>query len=331
MPPISLQPTRRNKYIRETLAEAILRGALPPGLVLTQSNVSRHFGVSRAPAADALDRLAADGIVFAFDGRGYIVGPEDAMPLRLNLSETDLEVAPEADLGGRSWRETLYPAVETEVAGCVSYGTFVLGSAALARHYGFSRTTSHEMLSRLERVGLIEQAPNGRWLAPGMTPDDVRDHYQIRTLLEPVAVNDAAATESGRRQVFAAQKRIAAIQADGRQINRDDITALEADLHKTLALSCGNVRIRDALHRSQLPLIATHTAFGRYADADEMQRVLRDHSAVLEALARGDEAAAASAMVAHLEQGMRSTMAYIRNRPAPPDGLIPPYMTPLER
>ncbi len=323
------QPTRRNRLIHDTLSRAIRGGTLPDGLVLTQSNVGRFFGVSRAPAADALMRLEGDGLIARFAGRGYVVGPSDAAPLRIALDQTPLEqLDPGAlALGARNWRETLYPAVEAEIAVCTSYGSFALLSTALARHYGFSRTTSHEMLSRLERVGLIEQRANGRWVAPAMTEGDIRDHYQMRRLLEPVALLSAAESAGGAALVDTARGRIAALRARGTPPSRDDITALERDLHVNLVQACANKRMRETLHRSQLPLIATHTAFDRYLDTAEMHRVLDDHDAILTALAEGRERDAKRAMRAHLAQGLASTLAYMARDPVPPPGLVPPYMT----
>lgn len=326
------QPTRRNRLIHDILSRAIRDGTLPDGLVLTQSNVGRFFGVSRAPAADALARMEKDGLIFRFEGRGHVVGAPGAAPLRIALERTALDrLTPDTlALGARNWRETLYPAVEAEIAVCTSYGSFALLSTALARHYGFSRTTSHEMLSRLERVGLIEQRANGRWVAPAMTTGDIRDHYQMRDLLEPVALLSAAGSEGGAALIAAARDRIAALRASGTAPSRDDITALERDLHVNLVQACANKRMRETLHRSQLPLIATHTAFDRYLDTAEMRRVLDDHDAILTALAAGRGKGAKRAMRAHLAQGLASTLAYMARDPVPPPGLVPPYMTRME-
>ena len=197
------QPVRRNRFIYDTLRGNIRAGALPPGLVLTESALARLFDVSRAPAADALARLARDGLVARHGGRGFLVGDGTDPPVRTNLSAADIAIPEDSHgiLAARSARETLYPRVEVEVAGATGYGSFHITSAALARHYGVSRTTSQELLSGLERVGLVRQGANGRWTAPRLTARAVRDHYEMRALLEPVAL--LAAAPPGRPRIRA--------------------------------------------------------------------------------------------------------------------------------
>ena len=48
------RPVRRNRFIYDTLRDAIRRDRLEPGQILTESALARFFDVSRAPAAEAL-------------------------------------------------------------------------------------------------------------------------------------------------------------------------------------------------------------------------------------------------------------------------------------
>ena len=329
-PNVPAPPIKRNRFIYETVREAIKGGSLPARLVLTESALARFFGVSRAPAADALSELAREGLVARHDGRGFVIGDGSGEPLRANLSEAGLRL-PEGTrdrLAARSARDTLYPRVEVEVASASAYDNYHIGSNALAQHYGVSRTTSHEILSRLERVGLVEQTENGRWIVRQLTVQAVSDHYQMRRLLEPVALMEAV--EAGAHVAVA--KALARIKRQRRSDplrTTREINAIEADLHRDIVLACPNASMRDTLHRSQLPLIATHAAFDRYRSKGEMRRVLDDHEAILTALASGAWSEASEAMVLHLRHGERTTLDYVHANPAPPPGLIPDYMTPV--
>ena len=57
----------------EILAARITSGALPAGTKLLESHLAREFGISRAPARQALARLAALGLVRRSEGHGYRV------------------------------------------------------------------------------------------------------------------------------------------------------------------------------------------------------------------------------------------------------------------
>ncbi len=323
------QPIKRNRFIHETVRDAIEAGALAPGLVLTESALARFFDVSRAPAADALARLEEDRLITRHEGRGYLVGDGTDTPLRVDLAEAGLRLpgdAPER-LAARSARETLYPIVEIEVASAAGYGSYLVGSAAMAEHFAVSRTTSQDILSRLERVGLVEQAANGRWRIPRLTTDAVVDHYEMRRLLEPVALVQRRPTPS---LVAVALDRIATLRQGEVAFDATKIADVENDLHVRLVLDCPNPRMRDAIRRSQLPLIATHAAFDRYRRAEEMARVLEDHSAILKALRREDLPAAAELMVQHLRHGEATTLNYVAARPDPPAGIVKPYMSRIE-
>ena len=58
---------------RDALASDIAGGALPAGMRLTESGVAGRFGISRAPARQALAELQRLGLVRKAGARGYEV------------------------------------------------------------------------------------------------------------------------------------------------------------------------------------------------------------------------------------------------------------------
>src|ERR1700733_6610420 len=60
----------RAEELRLQLADEIVRGALPPGAPLDESDIARRFSVSRTPVREALRQLAASGLVEARAHRG---------------------------------------------------------------------------------------------------------------------------------------------------------------------------------------------------------------------------------------------------------------------
>jgi DNA-binding GntR family transcriptional regulator len=63
----------RAEELRLQLADEIVRGALPPGAPLDETDLARRFSVSRTPVREALRQLAASGLVDAQAHRGAVV------------------------------------------------------------------------------------------------------------------------------------------------------------------------------------------------------------------------------------------------------------------
>jgi len=59
--------------LRLQLADEIVRGALPPGAALDETELARRFGVSRTPVREAIRQLAASGLIEARAHRGAVV------------------------------------------------------------------------------------------------------------------------------------------------------------------------------------------------------------------------------------------------------------------
>ncbi len=67
------QGTTRAEQIRQMLAAEIVRGRLPPGLPLDETEIARQFGVSRTPVREAIRQLEATGLAEARPRRGAVV------------------------------------------------------------------------------------------------------------------------------------------------------------------------------------------------------------------------------------------------------------------
>jgi len=183
-------------------ASICAKSRFPPGLVFGETTVARAFGASRIPAAAALQRLKSEGLLKGFDGRGLIAADANGAELvRAELEDAGLRLA-----DGRHQQPLLaqssWPHLSTGRARGSRprwpYGRFLVNESSLAEHYGVSRTVAHEVLTRLERAGLIAQEGNQRWYAGPLTADDLREHFEMRWLLEPVALGqsmDALAPE----------------------------------------------------------------------------------------------------------------------------------------
>jgi DNA-binding GntR family transcriptional regulator len=318
------------ELIYGVLREHIIDGSFPPGLILGEALVARAFRASRVPAAAALRRLQGDGLIRSFNGRGYLTGKNGAEPLRLELEAAGLRL-PDAisdELALRNRRERIYPDVEHSVAACLSYGRFLLNESALADYYDVSRTVAHEVLTRLERSGLVTQDVNRRWYAGPLTTDQLREHYEMRWLLEPIALADALPdiTEQELKTKLHRIERAQQVEPGPRKLED-----LETDLHVDIVLRCRNLTLRETIRRSQLPIIATHSTFERRKRIPgEIGTMLSEHRIVVRHLLRRRVSEAATELRAHLRRSVEPTIDLMRTLGPLPDNHRPPYLVAIK-
>ena len=313
------------EVIYDILREHIIDGSFPAGLVLGESLVARAFSASRVPAGAALKRLHREGLIRDFEGRGYLTGRSDAEPVRRELGDAGLRL-PEAITGElklRNRREHIYPDVEHTVAASLSYGRFLLNESALAEHYDVSRTVAHEVLTQLERIGLVTQDTNQRWYAGPLTADLLGEHYEMRWLLEPMALGQAI-DELEPDEIRAIRDRAAKARSD--DLPPERLEQLERDLHVDIVLRCRNGQLRETIRRNQLPIFATHSGFERLQNRREIDLMISEHLSILHRrpAARGHQAM--HALEAHLRRSLGPNIELLRRLGPLPENLHRPYL-----
>jgi DNA-binding GntR family transcriptional regulator len=310
--------------IHSVLRDHIQRNALRAGLVLGQASVARAFNVSRVPARIALTRLLGEGLIEPLEGRGFIVPGGE--PLRIELAEGGLTLPAEAAVRPINRREQIYPEVEHAVAACLAYGRFLLNETALAAHYNVSRTVAHEVLTQLQRAGVVEQDSNGRWYAGPLSAAEFKYHYEMRIFLEPQALRQAApflAPHELRQRL----RRIRSAKKG--TIHPAELEELEADLHiRTLEL-CPNMILLNALRRSQRVLIATHSTFANYRHPNDVALMASEHIQIYEALCLGNVELAASILTEHLSRSLEVNLGMLRRLSPLSKDLCPTYLVPV--
>jgi len=308
----------------DILARHIADGSIAAGTPLLESRIAEQFGISRAPARHALAKLESDGLIGRREGRGYVVLPsapsaEKAGPLS--------GFAPEPLSSAASW-ERIYAEIETAIVARTSFATWRVVESELARHYGVSRAVAREVIARLHQRGIVKKDGRSRWYAPGLTPAYVGELYELRWVLEPAALLNAAPRipdgllAAMRRNLETALDRAA--ELDGAALD-----ALEAELHVRLLGHCGNATMMEALSLYQSLLIAHHFLYAWAPRLYPSEPFLPEHLEVVAPLERGDVAAAAKALEAHLRVSRDRAIHRIEvvARDYQPDPL--PYLEPM--
>jgi DNA-binding GntR family transcriptional regulator len=307
----------------DILAERIAQGVLPRGARLLESRIAEEFGISRAPARQALAALEAEGLVTRSEGHGYEVigsaaGRRTRSPSAAPLPET-VRLTPTA-----SW-ERIYAEVESDIVARTAFATWRLVEADLARTYGVSRTVAREVIARLQQRGIVKKDEKSRWYAPALTPRYVAELYELRWVLEPVALVSAMPSVPAdlvprmRRHLDDAIARAETL--DGAALDE-----LESEMHVELLSHCGNRTMIEAIGLYQSLLIAHSFLYNWAPRLYPTEPFLPEHMRVIERLESGHVREAAKALEDHLRASLHRAVSRIEvvARDFKPDPL--PYL-----
>ena len=290
---------RLYRQVYEILAGQIGQGLLRNGARLSESSVAEQFGISRAPARQALAALEQDGLVEKSSGRGYLVH-------RSAASASSIDAAPSVEVGedlrltqASSW-ERIYGEVEGEIAARCSFAGWRVNETELARFYDVSRTVARDVVGRLQQRGIVRKDDRSRWIAPAMTPDHVSELYELRWLLEPVALEKAV---PHLPEGFLGHMR-ASLQdavANAGDLTGPDLDRLEEEMHVTLLGYCGNRTLMQAISLPQALLVAHSFLYRWMPRLFGAEPFLPEHLEVVERLEAGRMEEAGQSLRRHLQ------------------------------
>ena len=313
-----------------TALEDLLRAQrLPPGLVLLEGPVAEIFRTSRAPVKAALRLLNEQGLIERFNGRGFIVPSPagETAPVRLDLREAGFAPATalaDDHLESRAAWERIYHDAEREVGAALPFGRFHINEARMGQHFGVSRTVIRDVLGRMHERGLVEKSPRTHWIAGPLTAAAIREFYEIRGMLEPQALIQAA-PNLDIDELVAMRDRVTALEARYPHVSAEELTGLDTDLHTHCVQRIANKRLMAMIRQAQLPLLTNYT-FLRYLGIPEETPELAEHKLVFEHLIQGSSAAAAAALKAHLERSLDRALIRLKVLSVKSTPPLPPYL-----
>jgi DNA-binding GntR family transcriptional regulator len=164
---------------------------------------------------------------------------------------------------------------------------------------------------------------NQRWYAGRLTEEGLRDHFEMRCLLEPIALAQVM-DEIPRDEVKERWER--ARKAATMRHTLDRIERLERDLHIDIVLRCRNQQLRETIRRSQLVIVAIHHAFDLYRDSATISLMVSEHVAILGHVLAGRRDKAMKAMKTHLTRSLAQNIEIVRSLGPLPDERRPPYL-----
>jgi len=213
-------------------------------------------------------------------------------------------------------RPALIVQVYERLVEAIAEGSLPAGEAvtqeSLAERLGVSRQPISHALVLLRQEGLlVERGRRGLQVAP-LDPDHIRDLYQVRTALDGIAAESAAArshrfTDSERRTAQTAlQAKLRAAELG----ERAALIAADVTFHDCLNRLSGNPVIVDIASR-QWPHF--RRAMGAaLTDCALAQRFWQEHAAILEAVLAGLEEQARTLAEAHAKRAGAETWRRLR-------------------
>lgn len=171
-----------------------------------------------------------------------------------------------------------------------------LGEDRLAEIFGVSRARVRQVLTRLEHEQLVEIFPQRGAYVACPTPEQARDVFEARRLLEPAVVQRLITTltplKLRRLRQHVAKEEAARQQHDARAVIR-----LSGEFHGLLADLAGN----SALARAMRDLSAVTCLIISLYNAPTARSCRADeHARMLDAIEQGDVAGAQQLVLAHL-------------------------------
>lgn len=170
-----------------------------------------------------------------------------------------------------------------------------LGEQELAMLFDCSRTIVREALMRLAARGIVTVSARRGWYVMAPSQQEAREAFEARRVIELGLIRASGAVDKGAirqlRQHVSREK--AAIKGEDVGLR----SYLLGDFHVCLAECLGNGLLADTLrdYTARTTLIAM-----LYQSSHDAAQSCEDHVRIVEALERGDTAAAEALMAAHI-------------------------------
>jgi DNA-binding GntR family transcriptional regulator len=199
-----------------------------------------------------------------------------------------------------SVRETLRNAI---LSGALPGGTRLV-QADIAAQLKVSTTPVREALRDLASDQLIRFHPHRGAVVHELDLDELREIYEIRKALEPLAIR-LAASRITKKQL---QEVADLLSRMGKETHAGAWVGLNRKFHELIELAADSPRLA-ALVKSVQDSAALYVAHAVHLDPGRIKKGNADHRAILAALRAGDGEKAADLLRAHLDTTMWSILS----------------------
>jgi GntR family transcriptional regulator of gluconate operon len=171
----------------------------------------------------------------------------------------------------------------------------------LAQRFGVSRVPVREALIRLAHEGLVRGEPRRGAFVVGMSLADVREVYDVRTLLE-VRASRLAAKSATSENIGNLRRIIKEFNREAKKGNSEVLAAVDIAFHREIVMSAHHRRLT-ATWEPLSGIIQTILMITN--EHSTKARIMSAHRPLVDAIATGDAAAAEKATLESHAEGMR--------------------------
>lgn len=179
---------------------------------------------------------------------------------------------------------------------------------ALSERLDVSRTPLRQALQILSEEGLVIQTDYRGARVAAIKPEDVRDLFDMRLALEPIALGEAIARMT---KIDLAQAEMALDEAEN-VASPMRLSKLNWHFHRTLYAPCGRAMLLDVIEK--LNRNASRAEIIALSIARRVERSACEHEKLLQACRNGDVDKAGKALNDHLWAARRDAIAAVENR-----------------
>jgi DNA-binding GntR family transcriptional regulator len=175
----------------------------------------------------------------------------------------------------------------------------------IADNLGVSRTPVREALNRLGAEGLIEIVPRRGAFVIDLSAKDIKDIYEVREVLETLAIRLAVPRLSDEDLVALAQ----ITEACSAALDRKDYVAcfeLDREFHDRVVRLSGNAKLAEI--NTLLGGNIQTTRWRHCQDGDRQQLSFEEHLEILEALKKRDAELASALVSDHINSVKRELL-----------------------
>jgi DNA-binding GntR family transcriptional regulator len=249
---------------------------------IREAVLSRELGVSRTPIRAALQHLVSEGVLEPHARGGYTV-----LKTPSAVREASHREGPTPSLYGQMLRDIILNEVPDPAT-----------ESAMMRRYNAGRGEIVRVVRRLVREGLAEPLPGHGWMMLRFDWEQLDRSYHLRSILEPALVIDREYVPERSALEGLRSDHIAALATLSPELPWQDLFALDATFHETIAGGSQNELIVDIIRRqNRLRRLAEYVSYSRL---ERIRESMNEHVAIIDALLRGDNGWASALLRQHL-------------------------------
>lgn len=161
--------------------------------------------------------------------------------------------------------------------------------SALAAELGLGNTAVREALYQLEDQGFVTRITNKGTFVTQFSPAEIDQIFRVRCELESLAI-ELVQERLTAQDVLGLRAHAMAMQANAEATDLDAFYRNDLEFHCGMWRLAGNPFLAGALEKLTVPLFAFFIMRNTQATADDLRGSASRHAAIVEALARGEDA-----------------------------------------